>query len=126
MARNVHRFRRLKHGNPNAKFKMLSEDIAPRSRRGLAWPLTVVAASVAAFGWSSGMLPAVPAIQPLMALTSPSCNIKGNISINTGERIYHVPGQKFYPQTRISSEYGERWFCTEAEARKAGWRKSKQ
>ena len=25
-----------------------------------------------------------------------ACHIKGNISINTGERIYHVPGQMFY------------------------------
>lgn len=57
---------------------------------------------------------------------SPSCKIKGNISIDTGERIYHVPGQKFYRQTRIRPEYGERWFCSEAEARAAGWRKSRR
>jgi len=56
----------------------------------------------------------------------PACNIKGNVSINTGERIYHVPGQKFYIPTKISPQYGERWFCTEAEARAAGWRKSKR
>ena len=24
------------------------------------------------------------------------CSIKGNISINSGERIYHLPGQEFY------------------------------
>lgn len=52
------------------------------------------------------------------------CDIKGNISISSGERIYHVPGQKYYDDTVIRSEYGERWFCSEAEARKAGWRKS--
>jgi hypothetical protein len=28
------------------------------------------------------------------------CGIKGNISVNTGERIYHVPGQKYYWATR--------------------------
>lgn len=35
--------------------------------------------------------------QPLSLLSTvdPSCNIKGNVSINTGERIYHVPGQTF-------------------------------
>jgi len=55
----------------------------------------------------------------------PSCNIKGNISLNTGERIYHVPGQQYYAETRISLEKGERWFCSEAEARAAGWRKSR-
>ncbi|WP_405049219.1 succinoglycan biosynthesis protein exoi [Rhizobium sp. NLR13a] len=54
-----------------------------------------------------------------------SCRIKGNISIDTGERIFHVPGQKYYAQTKISPQYGERWFCSEFEAWTAGWRKSK-
>jgi hypothetical protein len=50
--------------------------------------------------------------------------IKGNISQSTGERIYHVPGQEFYDRTVIDETAGERWFCTEAEAVQAGWRKS--
>ena len=54
-----------------------------------------------------------------------SCNIKGNISISSGERNYHVPGQQYYAETRISPEHGERWFCSEAEARAAGWRRSR-
>jgi hypothetical protein len=54
------------------------------------------------------------------------CNIKGNISYNTGERIYHVPGQYFYSVTRIDWFKGERWFCSEDAARAAGWRKSKR
>lgn len=54
-----------------------------------------------------------------------ACNIKGNISIDTGERIYHMPGQKYYTATRISPQYGEHWFCSEAEAQAAGWRKAK-
>ena len=53
------------------------------------------------------------------------CPIKGNISKNTGERIYHTPGQEFYTQTRIDWLSGERWFCSEADARAAGWRKSR-
>lgn len=57
--------------------------------------------------------------------TSPSCKIKGNVSIDTGARIYHVPGQKYYNQTRIRPQYGERWFCSEAEAQRVGWRKAK-
>ncbi|NKL64985.1 sunset domain-containing protein [Rhizobium leguminosarum] len=61
----------------------------------------------------------------LFRLLDPSCNIKGNISINSGERIFHVPGQKYYAQTKINPQYGERWFCTEFEAWAAGWRKSK-
>jgi hypothetical protein len=50
--------------------------------------------------------------------------IKGNISQTTGERIYHVAGQRYYNDTNIDPTYGERWFCTETEAREAGWRKS--
>lgn len=46
--------------------------------------------------------------------------IKGNISTRTGERIYHLPGQRYYRQTDP-----ERWFCTEEEAKKAGYRRSK-
>jgi len=54
----------------------------------------------------------------------PACNIKGNISINSRAKIYHVPGQEYYEATKISPQYGERWFCSEAEARAAGWRKA--
>lgn len=53
-----------------------------------------------------------------------ACTIKGNVNTR-GERIYHVPGQKYYDQTRISSSHGERWFCSEEEARAAGWRRSR-
>jgi hypothetical protein len=53
------------------------------------------------------------------------CTIKGNISKNNGQRIYHVPGQEYYTQTRINWLSGERWFCSEADARAAGWRKSR-
>jgi hypothetical protein len=53
------------------------------------------------------------------------CTIKGNVSINTGERIYHVPGQLHYAETVISTDFGERYFCSEAEARAAGWRRSR-
>lgn len=51
------------------------------------------------------------------------CLIKGNISKNG--KIYHVPGQRYYGNTKISAARGERWFCTEDEARAEGWRKSK-
>ena len=53
------------------------------------------------------------------------CPIKGNIS-RSGKRIYHVPGQEHYDRTSIRTEYGERWFCTEGEARRAGWRKARR
>lgn len=54
----------------------------------------------------------------------PACNIKGNISYNGGQHIFHVPGQRDYFQTRISYMDGERYFCSEDEARAAGWRKA--
>jgi endonuclease YncB( thermonuclease family) len=57
-------------------------------------------------------------------LLSGSCDIKGNIS-NKGQRIYHVPGQRFYNETVISSAKGERMFCSEEGARSAGWRRAK-
>lgn len=49
-----------------------------------------------------------------------NCRIKGNIS--KSGRIFHVPGQEFYKKTRINTARGERWFCSAAEARAAGWR----
>ena len=49
-------------------------------------------------------------------------DIKGNISFTTGEKIYHKPGDKYYKSTVIDESEGERWFVTEKEARKAGWR----
>lgn len=65
--------------------------------------------------------------QPASQAQEPSdCLIKGNISINTGERIYHVPGGQYYGRTKISLAKGERWFCTEEEALAAGWRPSKR
>ena len=53
------------------------------------------------------------------------CTIKGNIS-SKGAHIYHVPSQYYYERTRISTAKGERWFCTEAQARTAGWRRSRR
>jgi len=51
------------------------------------------------------------------------CLIKGNINAK-GKHIYHVPGQRYYEKTRIDERNGERWFCTEEEARAAGWVKA--
>ena len=50
-----------------------------------------------------------------------SCRIKGNIN-SEGEKIYHVPGGRSYEKTKISPGRGERMFCSEAQAREAGWR----
>jgi hypothetical protein len=52
------------------------------------------------------------------------CAIKGNISASG--QIYHRPGQRDYDAVRIDSRKGERWFCTESEARAAGWRAARR
>jgi len=56
----------------------------------------------------------------------PGCTIKGNISRSGGARIYHMPGQADYARTTIRPDQGERWFCSEAEARAAGWRQARR
>jgi hypothetical protein len=78
----------------------------------------VTVSSAAAFLLSGGYT-LVP-----RALRDPTCTIKGNISINSGERIFHVPGQRDYDSTTIRGDYGERWFCSEDDAIAAGWRKA--
>ncbi|MBE9108735.1 hypothetical protein IQ273_04805 [Nodosilinea sp. LEGE 07298] len=76
--------------------------------------------------------PPSPTTQPT-ATTSPSpietiaestCVVKGNISISSGNKLYHVPGMEDYEGTEIHLDKGERWFCTEAEAIAAGWRRA--
>jgi endonuclease YncB( thermonuclease family) len=56
---------------------------------------------------------------------SDGCRIKGNIN-SKGERIYHTPGQEYYERTSINVSKGERWFCSEDEARAAGWRRARR
>lgn len=53
------------------------------------------------------LLSALLLVAPAFAET---CNIKGNVSTK-GERIYHVPGQRYYEATKISASHGERWFA---------------
>ena len=47
-----------------------------------------------------------------------SCNIKGNRGSHGW--IYHLPGRPYYDRTQA-----EEWFCTEAQARAAGYRRSR-
>lgn len=65
-----------------------------------------------------------PAPTKVSALVKDSpCSIKGNINTK-GERIYHVPGGRWYEKTEIDQGKGEKMFCSEAEAQAAGWRKA--
>lgn len=66
--------------------------------------------------------PGAPNPGPVQPLAE--CRIKGNIN-RQGERIYHVPGGRSYDDTKISESKGERWFCSEAQAVAAGWRRAR-
>jgi cold shock CspA family protein len=90
--------------------------------------------------WGVGVLLAVTAIAtsitsvadpgpttstPLVtAVSQPGCIIKGNISHNSGRKLYHVPGMEDYEGTIIDESFGERWFCTEQEAISNGWQRA--
>lgn len=49
------------------------------------------------------------------------CEIKGNIS-RGGNKIYHRPGGAAYDGIVIQPERGERWFCSEEDAIRNGFR----
>jgi phosphatidylserine/phosphatidylglycerophosphate/cardiolipin synthase-like enzyme len=51
-----------------------------------------------------------------------ACAIKGNVN-GRGERIYHLPDGRGYARVTMSGA-GKRWFCSEAQALAAGWRKA--
>lgn len=53
-----------------------------------------------------------------------NCNIKGNISYKNWEKIYHTPDCPYYDETSINTSAWEKRFCSEQEARNAGWRKA--
>jgi|SRR3989344_7164962 len=58
---------------------------------------------------------------------NPKCLIKGNIVgewTNKGQKIYHYPGCIQYKTTMVERYLGEEWFCTEKEAKAAGYIKS--
>ncbi|NEO41155.1 MAG: cold shock domain-containing protein [Moorea sp. SIOASIH] len=61
---------------------------------------------------------------PITSITKPGCMIKGNISVTTGKKLYHLPAMEDYESTVIDPVRGERWFCTESEAIANGWRKA--
>jgi len=54
----------------------------------------------------------------------PNCSIKGNIGKTDRSKVYHFPGCSEYERTVVELDLGEEWFCSEEEAREAGYRKS--
>ena len=69
-------------------------------------------------------LPARLPADPTSAAPDPACTIKGNVN-RAGDRIYHLPGQVNYDDINMNAPE-KRWFCTEAEARAAGWRPARR
>lgn len=53
----------------------------------------------------------------------PTCTIKGNVR---EKKTYFIDGCNRYSQTEIQLYLGDQWFCTEAEAQKAGFVKGVQ
>ena len=90
-----------------------NEDAAKAAGKGL-WR----GAFVAPWDWRRGKRHAIETINEHRR-----CSVKGNIG-KSGARIYHIPGSANYRRTRISETKGEHWFCSEEEARAAGWRRS--
>ncbi len=86
----------------------------------LAKASTVIIGTTLTLLFSSGT--ALAKAKPVVP--KPTCTIKGNISSPNKEKIYHLPGCASYKATVITTSAGERMFCTEKEARDAGWRKA--
>ncbi len=55
---------------------------------------------------------------------NPKCTIKGNIIQKTDAKEYTMLGCDHYSQSIVEKYRGETWFCTESEAKKAGYVKS--
>lgn len=53
------------------------------------------------------------------------CQVKGNLD-RLDKRWYHLPAFRHYEQTVVNLEHGDQWFCTEAEAEKAGFQKARE
>lgn len=108
--------------NRRGLWSQASEDwVAPWEWRRGAGSTDYSGETVARCIATKGRSSATPTTSPRSASgETGQCLIKGNISENG--RIYHVPGSRNYDATRIDESKGEWWFCTEAEARAAGWR----
>lgn len=73
--------------------------------------------------WADDACKGVASPVSAVSTQTKGCVIKGNIS--SKEKIYHLPGCASYGKTIIDESAGEKWFCNEDEAMKAGFRKAK-
>lgn len=56
--------------------------------------------------------------------SNPKCTIKGNISAGVSTKTYFVDGCLTYNQVKIDPARGEKYFCSEQEAVKEGYKKA--
>lgn len=116
-------------GRPTATAPATTQPSAPKATTTTAAPATTRAAATTTRPAATAPVTTAAATRTQAATTAAAaptgdCVIKGNIN-DKGEKIYHVPGQRFYDETKISLSKGERWFCSEEAAVAAGWRRSK-
>jgi cold shock CspA family protein len=55
-----------------------------------------IIALIALIGFGAGVTKCTPSRSPspITAVTKPNCQIKGNISVSSGNKIYHLPGME--------------------------------
>jgi cold shock CspA family protein len=70
---------------------------------------------------SVGLVVLVVSVAAFELIKQSKCNIKGNISYPSGEKLYHKPSYRDYAKVEVFTNEGERWFCSEQEAINAGW-----
>ena len=56
-------------------------------------------------------------------VNNPKCLIKGNKNVYDKRKLYRFPGCGQYNNTDVQLFWGDRWFCTESEAKQAGFTK---
>ena len=52
---------------------------------------------------------------------NPECVIKGNIDQSSWDHLYHLPNCRHYDKIVLNLDLGEQFFCTEEEAKSAGF-----
>jgi len=59
-------------------------------------------------------------------LENPNCIVKGNLENKrkSGRKIYYLPNCAQYKFVKVEKDLGEQWFCTEKEAKEAGYIKA--
>lgn len=62
-----------------------------------------------------------PKCTQLTNLDNPKCVIKANKGIDDRKNLYHFPGCGQYNNTIVQLSLGDRWFCSEDEAKQAGF-----